>query len=752
MKNVDPPTDTTRSTLADGAPKLVFLNGEHRGKVFPLGGETTRIGRSDDNEISIDLGLTVSSLHAVISQDSDDGSWWIEDRGSKNGTFVNDETVKRSPLKEGDSIRFAAKGPEARFTAGDYRLPGVVESTVTTFLRTRSVKRCLNDLLSVYNSNRRPGGSNVDVLVADRLEKISRRTHWFAVSTIIGVIFVATIVVLTVFFHFRSVGGGGLGRGSGVAVRMILPKLDPIYSSLFFSSREHPIGSVKVVNREDHALEDLELSFEFAKEAAGYLVEPYLVDLLVLEPGATRDVPLKPRISDKIRAPRTYEITAVIRLRQDGEVIKELVRGVYVHGYNVFNWEDPKRITTFIDPQDRAVQSFVTEVMRSSPEGALEDFPPRPFRVAISLVTGLIQLKMRYVPDAVTPASQRIDADAKDRVNNPWETLLRRMGDCDDLTVLCATVFEAAGIRSAVAVGPAHVLVLFDSGITPAILDSTPLEKKSVVVWKDRVWVPIETTRIGSFGASFMTVWSAAWQRREEISSGEMELIAVREGWKTYAPPPVQAELADEDLRRIRQTIWTTSSLTKEIDDAVNALKRLFHENLEKKIKTIEEAYAEGAERDHEIGLLYAQSGLFAEARHRFRTAIFGAASIDDKPLDEELKAIPKRDDVPFLLFDLGIAFTLGAKSPKDLGMAVRCYQEGLNRLPEEVTPLRAEYLLHLALVHRLRGDLAQAKESSETAFATVPTLRERYDLMVRGTGGKAGEMEVRGYLRTGFR
>ena len=751
MKNADPLTDTTGSTLAAGPPKLIFLTGEHRGKVFPLSGETTRVGRSDDNEISIDLGRTVSSLHAVISQDPDDGSWWIEDRGSKNGTFVNEDSVERSPLKDGDSIRFAPKGPEARFTAGDYKIPGVVESTVTTFLRTGSVKRCLNELLQMYNSSRRPGGSDVDVFVADRLEKISRRTHWFAVSTILGVIFVATIVILAVFFYFRSVENRGVGRGGAVALR-ILPKLDPIYSSLFFSSREQAIGTIKVVNREDYALEELQLSFEFSKKAADYLVEPYIVDLPVLGPGATEDVPLKPRISDKIRSPRTYEITAVIRILQQGEVVKEVVNGVYVHGYNVFNWTDPKRITTFIDPQDRAVQSFVSEVIRSSPEGALEDFPPRPFRVAISLVTGLIQLKMRYVPDADTPASRRIDANAKDRVNNPWETLLRRTGDCDDLTVLCASAFEAAGLRAAVAVGPAHVLVLFDSGITPAILGSTPLEEKSVIVWNDRVWVPVETTKIGSFGASFLTAWSAAWQRREEISSGEMELIEVRQGWKSFAPPPVQEELDKENMRRIREITWTTSSLTQEIDDAVNALKRLFQESLEKKIKAIEEAFAEGVEQDHEIGLLYARSGLFVEARRRFRTAIFGPPTADDKSLAEELEAVPEREEVPFLLFDLGIAFTLGAKSSQDLGMAVRCYEEGLDRLPEEVTPLRAEYLLHLALVHRLRGDLAQAKEASERAFTAVPTLRERYDLMVRGTGARAGELEVMGYLRDGFR
>src|SRR5262245_58235839 len=70
-------------------PKLVFRNGPCRGKVVPLDGERIGIGRGSQNQVVLDVGLIVSSQHAALVRDSDDGSWWIEDLESKNGTFVN---------------------------------------------------------------------------------------------------------------------------------------------------------------------------------------------------------------------------------------------------------------------------------------------------------------------------------------------------------------------------------------------------------------------------------------------------------------------------------------------------------------------------------------------------------------------------------------------------------------------------------------------------------------------------------------
>src|SRR5215470_372808 len=70
-------------------------------KEVPIGAKPVRIGRSPDNDLVVD-NLAVSNDHARVYFES--GRLVVEDRGSLNGTFVNDLRVERATLHDGDSI------------------------------------------------------------------------------------------------------------------------------------------------------------------------------------------------------------------------------------------------------------------------------------------------------------------------------------------------------------------------------------------------------------------------------------------------------------------------------------------------------------------------------------------------------------------------------------------------------------------------------------------------------------------------
>jgi len=55
------------------------------GTIFPLQ-PVTSIGRSPDNTVLIP-DIYVSAQHALLAWR--EGQWWLEDRGSKNGTLLN---------------------------------------------------------------------------------------------------------------------------------------------------------------------------------------------------------------------------------------------------------------------------------------------------------------------------------------------------------------------------------------------------------------------------------------------------------------------------------------------------------------------------------------------------------------------------------------------------------------------------------------------------------------------------------------
>lgn len=81
---------------------LVALDGGFSGKRFAL--ETTfLVGRGPFNHAVLD-DTTISRQHAKISPEG--GGHVVYDLGSANGTFVNDQAVKRQPLRSGDVVRF----------------------------------------------------------------------------------------------------------------------------------------------------------------------------------------------------------------------------------------------------------------------------------------------------------------------------------------------------------------------------------------------------------------------------------------------------------------------------------------------------------------------------------------------------------------------------------------------------------------------------------------------------------------------
>jgi pSer/pThr/pTyr-binding forkhead associated (FHA) protein len=81
------------------------------GEFWPLTGGRHTIGRANSGE-QLDIPLadaTISSKHAAINVDVATNTVTVEDRGSTNGTYVNDEHIGysgRRDLRDGDRVRF----------------------------------------------------------------------------------------------------------------------------------------------------------------------------------------------------------------------------------------------------------------------------------------------------------------------------------------------------------------------------------------------------------------------------------------------------------------------------------------------------------------------------------------------------------------------------------------------------------------------------------------------------------------------
>lgn len=106
-----PPTDG--ETVLMGASRtgnerhescLVIIRGARLGSRLVPGEEPLTIGRAVDADFQISE-RSISRYHCRVF--FKDGCYWIEDLGSTNHTWLNDEMVERAPLRDGDLIRIS---------------------------------------------------------------------------------------------------------------------------------------------------------------------------------------------------------------------------------------------------------------------------------------------------------------------------------------------------------------------------------------------------------------------------------------------------------------------------------------------------------------------------------------------------------------------------------------------------------------------------------------------------------------------
>lgn len=93
----------SRILTGDGRSAMVFIHrGPSKGARFLITSDGVTIGRAPESEIFLD-DVTVSRKHAVIRKIG--AAFNFADQGSLNGSYINNESAKEIPLKNGDEIQ-----------------------------------------------------------------------------------------------------------------------------------------------------------------------------------------------------------------------------------------------------------------------------------------------------------------------------------------------------------------------------------------------------------------------------------------------------------------------------------------------------------------------------------------------------------------------------------------------------------------------------------------------------------------------
>ncbi|MBN2323352.1 MAG: hypothetical protein JXQ30_06425 [Spirochaetes bacterium] len=294
---------------------------------------------------------------------------------------------------------------------------------------------------------------------------------------------------------------------------------------------------------------------------------------------------------------------------------KEIYKSLTIYRRTALLWDDSGKISSFITPNESIVSAFSHRVL-SGPDEAFPFRLPGKLMKAMKIYDALGAYGIRYVEDPFSPVSNALEEQQTvDTVRFPRTTLLIKSGDCDDTTALTGSLFESAGISTAIMTSPGHIFCAFDTG-EPVdgewMLQSEPLR---VIRHNGTLWVPVETTVTEK---GFMAGWEEASRLIKTYEPvGSIEFLPLHEERKRYPPLP----LAPSGFSVVEPQ---PASVGRHVARSIEALKRNLYEKTRARIE--HQARQTGTKEQgvilNRLGILHARFGYDGDAEKAFLSCI----------------------------------------------------------------------------------------------------------------------------------
>jgi DNA-binding beta-propeller fold protein YncE len=381
-----------------------------------------------------------------------------------------------------------------------------------------------------------------------------------------------------------------------------------IFAAAYKYYESHPQGKVTVTNNTDRAYPKVKLSFRI-KDFMDYATE---LEIEELAPRQSVQLELKPVFSNKIlevteNTPLQSELALTYYIDGEPKVITRSFP-VMLYQRNAIRWDQKTKVGSFITPKDPVVTEFVRGVIQPYVEAYTN--LPQPVVYARALYDALGVLGVSYILDP-TPFQEFSENTAiVDYTSYPRETLARRSGDCDGLSMLFAASVENIGIGAALVDVPGHVFVMFDTGVAEKDKSTLGFADELLVSHQGTVWIPLEMTLVGS---SFTRAWQkGAEEYRDWSAKGKLELIDVNKAWEAFKPvtlPPTDS----------KPVPVTREEIEAKYKDELETLGR-------QRLAALSAGYVEVLKKNpkdtaalSQLGILYGENSLYAEALEQFQ-------------------------------------------------------------------------------------------------------------------------------------
>lgn len=331
-------------------------------------------------------------------------------------------------------------------------------------------------------------------------------------------------------------------------VELVEAQLQPVFASFHKVYASRPAGRLVVRNLEE---EPVELTVRVVQER---LLDGPTERTLWLRPGAAEAIDLTllfgPGVME-LQEARHHNFDLELSYPSGGRVRREARRlDAFVYQPGTLDWDGGVAPAgAFVTPQDPVVDRHARELLQRSADGAALGLGPRLDRAA-RLFDALSGSGLEYTPDPLNPYGELAGARVVDTIQYPRQYLLSGSGDCDDSSVLYASLLENVGIPTALVDVPGHIFLLFDSGLRARDRQVLGVDPQLFVVRDDALWVPVETTALGE---PFSVAWrrgAELWQSRQ--AAGQAKVVDTARARADY-PAALPAGGYDDSRRAVPQ-------------------------------------------------------------------------------------------------------------------------------------------------------------------------------------------------------
>ncbi|MBP5358251.1 MAG: tetratricopeptide repeat protein [Treponema sp.] len=245
----------------------------------------------------------------------------------------------------------------------------------------------------------------------------------------------------------------------------------------------------------------------------------------------------------------------------------------------------------------------------------------RNLQFAIYLYEGIRLAGVECKEDNATPyAESHLDSEILDYIQYPYQTLLYKSGDVDDVGVLFMTMLESVGIDAGFIPLENDFIVMIDLSMEESGISNSFDGKDRVIVMDGNVMIPVSMSTLRE---GFVNSWYNAIEEIRTAADNEEDVTyyALSDAW-TYYPPVSVSSGSNAGEKPLEANL---------ISSAETDMSRYITTEFGPQIAAIQNQLAsKGISVDllNKLGLLYVRAGMYSSAIPVYeRSAAMGSVS-----------------------------------------------------------------------------------------------------------------------------